>query len=172
MNLVDFCCLTFLFVLSARGAWRGFVNEWAGLLGILGGYWMAIIYGPAVNLWLIKSLDFSLSYSLIAARFILFFGSYFTVAALGTLITKILKIVWLNWLNRLLGGASGLLKGAALLAIIIVVYNNQLASFFGLAPWLGNSVFFDLLKSVGEFFLYNSSELIDKNSPINIELSV
>ena len=94
------------------------------------------------------------------------------MAALGTLITKILKIVWLNWLNRLLGGASGLLKGAALLAIIIVVYNNQLASFFGLAPWLGNSVFFDLLKFVGEFFLNNSSELIDKNSPINLELSV
>lgn len=166
MNIVDICCLAFLFALSARGAWRGFVNEWAGLLGVFIGYWMAVIYAPRVDLWLIQSFDFSVNYSLLAARVIMFCGSYFTVALLGRLITKILKIVWLNWLNRLLGGVSGLLKGVALLAIIIVIYNNQLASFFGSAPWLGNSIFFDLLDSLGENFLYYSDELMDKNNPI------
>lgn len=166
MNVVDFCCLSFLFVLTARGAWRGFVNEWAGLLGIFIGYWMVIIYAPIVDLWLITSLDFSVNYSLFSARIIIFLGSYFTVTLLGNLITKVLKVVWLNWLNRILGGASGLLKGSALLAIVIVIYNHQLASFFGSAPWLGNSMFFGLLDSLGEFFLYHSDGFIDKNNPI------
>ncbi len=167
MNIVDLCCLSFLFLLTARGIWRGFVNEWAGLLGVFIGYWMTLIYSPIVDLWLINSLDFPENYSLFAARIVIFLISYFTVALLGNLITKVLKVVWLNWINRLLGGTSGLLKGVAVLSIALAVYNNQLASFLGSEPWLGSSIFFDILNSVGEFFIYHSDGFVDKNSTIN-----
>ncbi len=161
MNTVDLCCFAFLFLLGARGTWRGFVNEWAGLIGLLSGYFFAVFYSPTVDLWLKNYLDFSPDYSFIASGALVFLGTYLIVVLVGAVFTKILKVVWLGWLNRLLGGLSGLLKGAIVLAFAIAIYNGHLVSFFGARPWVGESLIFDFLSSFGGYLRNNPSFLTD-----------
>lgn len=169
MNTVDFCCFLVLLVLTARGAWVGLVNEWAGLLGIFLGYFLSVMYAPGLDLWCQNVFELSFDYSLTAARVFIFLISYVVFKILGSFLTKILKLVWLNWINRALGGASGAFKAVVFLSVFFTVYNSHLIYFFDQAPLMGDSLIFRAVEMFSAMFFesFLDIELLQPDESVN-----
>ena len=104
MNVVDISCLALVAFFVGRGVWRGFVNEWSGLLGLALGYWAVQSYADPAAAWLANALELSDQSALLVAKFAVFLAAYLVVVLLGKALTKVLKLVWLGWINRLAGG--------------------------------------------------------------------
>lgn len=134
MSPFDLAFIALLALLVLRGAWRGFLVEWAGFAGLVLGYWVAEIYQGLVIPHLIEGLDMApvaagyLSFALIMV------ATYIVVVLIAKLITKIAKWVMLGWLNRLLGAVSGVAKALILSTLIIAIctllYENGLLSWW------------------------------------------
>ena len=48
LNVLDLVLLSIIALFTLRGALRGFLDEVAGLVGILGGVWLAGRFSPAI----------------------------------------------------------------------------------------------------------------------------
>lgn len=155
MNVVDIFCLCVIAFFAGRGIWRGFVNEWAGLLGALLGYWAIRLYSATVASWLMDVFELSDSTGLLMGKISVFLGVYLGVVLLGKLLTKVLKLVWLGWINRLVGGVSGLLKGFVFVALVWALYTHFLLPRFRdtLSLYVGSSWVYDLVAWVGRQLL-------------------
>ena len=156
MNVVDISCLALVAFFAGRGIWRGFVNEWSGLLGLVMGYFAIQAYAPPAGDWLANALELSAPSALLMAKFTLFLAAYLGIVLLGKALTKVLKLVWLGWVNRLAGGLSGLAKGRCFfcptLSILPPGYCPKISDFRALdrrtpgytAPWFPQAMCYSI----------------------------
>jgi len=154
VNVVDISCLALVAFFAGRGIWRGFVNEWSGLLGLVMGYFAIQAYAPPAGDWLANALELSAPSALLMAKFTLFLGAYLGIVLLGKALTKVLKLVWLGWVNRLAGGLSGLAKGVVFSALLLAFYLQAIVPKFQISePWTGDSWVYSTLVSAGNVLL-------------------
>lgn len=154
MNVVDISCLALVAFFVGRGVWRGFVNEWSGLLGLALGYWAVQSYADPAAAWLANALELSDQSALLVAKFAVFLAAYLVVVLLGKALTKVLKLVWLGWINRLAGGLSGLAKGVVFSALLLAFYLQVIVPKFHISsPWTGESWVYHTLVSAGSVLL-------------------
>ncbi|MDG1252897.1 MAG: CvpA family protein [Schleiferiaceae bacterium] len=150
---MDISCLVCVLFFVSRGIWRGFVNEWSGLLGLALGYFAVKIYAVPFADWLTNAMELRLSSALLLSRFTVFLGAYLAIVLLGKLLTKVLKLVWLGWINRLAGGLSGLVKGVVFTSLLLAFYTQAIMPRFPLDGLIGDSWIYSSLISVGELLL-------------------
>lgn len=163
MTGLDLVVLGLVLGLAARGLWRGFINDLSGLLGLVLGYFFArplsaklepILASFIENPGLRSGISFYLS----------LFAIYLAVVLLGKIATKLSKLVLLGWLNRLLGAASGLLKGlllASLLALPVRWMGDAFPSVGPGAEYREKSRFFGYALAAGEWFAPNLFRVVD-----------
>ena len=125
MNLFDVLTILVL-VWTIFSGWRsGFVAQLLGLVGILGGAFLAVAYGAEVG----KMLGFNESYSVIAGFLITFVVTMIVVSIVSRLLARVLSAIGLGWVNRFLGAAFSVLKGVLVLSMLyaaIFSLNEQL----------------------------------------------
>jgi membrane protein required for colicin V production len=148
VNSVDIFVLVLVAFFTGRGIWRGFINEWSGLVGLAVGYFLIQKYTEPTGAWLSNAFEWGISNATLVGKFVLFLGGYLVVVLLGKLLTKVLKLVWLGWANRLLGGISGLAKGIVFTALLWAAYTDLFVPRFAVTePLEGESWVYRSLNS-------------------------
>ncbi len=124
MNYLDII-LGILLILSAfNGFSKGFVEELAGLVALILGIWVAIHFSDVVARYLTDHFHFTFEHLHIAAFIITFVIVVVLVYLVGALVNKVVKAASLGFLNRLAGFGFGIIKGALILSVVLVVFNR------------------------------------------------
>jgi membrane protein required for colicin V production len=153
VNVIDISCLALVLFFVGRGIWRGFVNEWSGLLGLALGYFAVKLYAAPFADWLANAVELSPSTALLVSKFTVFLSTYLVVVLLGKLLTKVLKLVWLGWINQIAGGLSGLAKGIVFTSLLVAFYTQAIIPRFPLDDLVGTSWIYHGLIDAGEVLL-------------------
>ncbi len=149
MKGLDLVILLFTAFLVAKGIWKGFVKEIAGVLAVLLAVVVSFIYhGPAIA-YFGSRIEFD--YLPIAAYVVLFVTTYTAVMLLSKLIDKILHSIFLGGINRILGGVFGAIKSALWLAILTYAYTTANSGVgFQHPEWILDSQYFPFLVDFSE----------------------
>lgn len=124
MNIVDVILLVLLFLFGLRGYFKGFFRETFSLTGLIVGFMAAVRYNHTVAMlgeeyWQISP------FILKGASFVaIFFVFYFFFNLLGWFFHHSKKFLFLQTLNRAGGIAIGIVKGAALMALMVFFMNS------------------------------------------------
>jgi membrane protein required for colicin V production len=148
MVWVDYVILGIILVSVLVGVWRGFVKEALSLVAWLVGFWVALAHWQGAAAWLGRYVD-----SGGAAAVLAFAGLLVAVLLVGALINhfvaKGIEAAGLKPADRALGAAFGVVRGAALVAVLLLFSGllhadgsaawrrSQLVPYFGpLVTWL------------------------------------
>lgn len=118
LNYFDVVLLALLGVFAVRGAMRGFLDEVAGLVGLVAGVYAAGLFYTPLGQYMSPIFRES-SWAFVLAYVLILIGVMLVVALIARVLHKVLKVAYADWLNHLAGAVAGGLKG--LLACIIAV---------------------------------------------------
>ena len=138
--------------LAIRGVLHGFIREFFGLAGIVGGVYVASVYGEVVGAWMSANVySFKNPSAITLVGFLVLLVSVWAVALLvAEVLQRLVALSALGVVNRLLGFIFGALKVYRVLAIIIAALANiQFARSF-LESKTQNSYLYPMLKKTGE----------------------
>ncbi len=134
MSGADWVIIAVILVSVAQAASSGFFKEAFGIAGLVFGYLLAAWQYERVaghfepylkSMWLGE----------IAAFLVIFFAVMILAGIAGRLTHWAMKEAGLSFFDRVLGGALGLLRGALVVAVVLV----GMASFTPTSKWLDNS---------------------------------
>ena len=124
MNYIDII-LGILLILSAIGGFRkGFIVELASLAALILGVWGAIEFSYVTSEFLVDYFDWNWDHLNTVSFIITFVVIVILVHIVAKTVTKLVETVLLGFVNKLAGLVFGLLKGALILSIILVVFDK------------------------------------------------
>lgn len=141
-----------ILLLAIRGVINGFVREFLGLVGIVGGVYVASVYAESVGSWISANVYAFKNPSAITliGFLVLLVGIWVIALLIAEVLQKLINLSALGVVNRLLGFAFGALKVFMVFAIIIAALTNiQFARSF-IERKTQNSYLYPMLKSTGE----------------------
>ncbi len=124
MNNLDILLIIVLVLSMIEGFRKGFIEELAALVGLILGIWAALHFSGFVAQLLASQFDINSQYLPIFAFVGIFIGVVISTSILGSIAGKVIKAISLGWLNRLAGLFFGLIKGALILSILLIVFNK------------------------------------------------
>jgi membrane protein required for colicin V production len=133
-NLLDAALLLVMLLFMIRGFFRGFMDEVAGLVSIVGGIWLAGMFHVRLGKLLLPYIADPIWANMVAFVLILC-ATMLIVAAVAAILRKILALAFAGWLNHLAGGVAGLAKGFVICVIAIGLMQHFLAD----APFMESS---------------------------------
>jgi membrane protein required for colicin V production len=139
MIWVDYCIVAVLLVSTIVGVIRGFARETLGLLTWILAIWLAIAFAGAVAIRLGPYISVP-SVRIAAAYAILFLGGLLIGGIITALIVRTIRDGVLSSTDRTLGGGFGVIRGAVLVALFILVAGTTPARH---DPWWQRSVLLD-----------------------------
>ena len=120
MIWVDYCIVGVLAVSTLIGVIRGFARETLGLLTWVLAIWLSAAFAPVVADSLADYLS-APSVRSIAAHVLLFFGGLLVGGIATALLVRRLRESVLSSTDRTLGAGFGLMRGAVLVAMFVLV---------------------------------------------------
>ncbi|MBG0776894.1 MAG: CvpA family protein [Desulfovibrionaceae bacterium] len=126
MNILDIIFAVIAGYLVLRGLFRGLVVETASLAGAVVGFFLANSYAPALAPYTAKVLS-TTAWAHTASYFAIFAATMILATLLAKAARRLLQIEFAAWLDHVAGGLVGLVKGALICSVILLV----LANFFG-----------------------------------------
>jgi membrane protein required for colicin V production len=131
VNWIDLSVLFVLVLFGLRGYFRGLFREVFSLAGLVLGFMVAVRYNEAAAA-LVRTYWATSPLLLKGVAFVAaFFLVYFILNLFGWLLHRSEKILLLHTVNRVGGVAIGLGKGAAIMALIVVLFSS--------ASWMPHS---------------------------------
>lgn len=127
ISSLDVVVAVLILVFMVRGAWIGFMRQFAAFLALVGSYWLAGRYSgqlmPYVhnfieNPKLIFFISFALLFCLSAVLFIL--G--------GKVLHRVMEITLLGWFDRFIGLLLGAVKGVILSSLLYLFLVSSLSA--------------------------------------------
>lgn len=163
MTALDVLSVGILVFFTGRGIWRGLINDLAGLVGLLMGYLFADSLSVYLEPFLAAFIDdtgllHGLSY------YLSLFAIYLAVVLLGKIATRLSTLILLGWLNRLLGGLTGLAKGALIAALVSLPLRwvgDEFPSVGPGAEYRAQSTYFGYALSFGDWLAPNLFRVVD-----------
>lgn len=126
-TIFDVIIVLALAVFAVRGACTGLVGEAAGLLSLVGGFWVASRFYSV----LAQHLTFITAWRDLASYVLLFLAVFIAVG----LLQKLVPFSCTGWIDKVAGGLLGLARGVLLMAVILLI----LQPIFGNAGFLRHS---------------------------------
>ncbi|NOR75455.1 MAG: CvpA family protein [Draconibacterium sp.] len=124
MNYIDIV-LGILLLFSAVGGFKkGLIVELASLAALILGIWGAIKFSYITSEFLVENFDWNWDHLNTVSFIITFIVIVILVNIVAKTVTKLVETVMLGFVNKLAGLVFGFLKGAIILSIILVVFNN------------------------------------------------
>ncbi len=118
---------------SVSGLMRGFCKEFFGLVGLIGGLWLAYTYHPVISSYL--TLIDGEAWRTMGAYILIFLGANIAAGLAAVLLQSILTLAMLPWADKLAGCILGIAKATFLCSVVILIVER----FFGHADFLDNS---------------------------------
>ncbi len=126
MNTLDILILAILALTLVRGLFRGFVREISSIVGLIVGFILANRYHDQLLPLVSNILPDPVLANLISYTLI-FLTGLVLILIIAAVLRYLLKITLLGWLDRLAGGTMGLIKGALLSILIVLLLTTFLA---------------------------------------------
>ena len=141
LTYFDMILLVILVLFLLRGVMNGFLAEFSGLLGLIGGLWYASYAYKDVAPYLANMIRDS-AWRDLAAYGVVFISVLLAVALLAHGVSKIFSLMALAPLDKALGAALGLVRGLVVCSVSLVILRHFLpdAPFFKhslVTPWMG-----------------------------------
>jgi membrane protein required for colicin V production len=163
MTALDVLTLGIFLFFTARGIWRGFINDLAGLLALVLGYLfagrLAVIFQPFLTAFI---EDTGLLNGV--AYYLSLFAIYLAVVLLGKIATRMSKLILLGWLNRLLGALTGMAKGVLVAALVALPLRWMGDEFPSVGPGVElrtQSTYYSYALKFGEWMTPNLFRVVD-----------
>jgi membrane protein required for colicin V production len=163
MTVLDVFTLGIFLFFTARGIWRGFINDLAGLLALVLGYLFAGRLAVVIEPFLSAFIDDS-GLMRGVAYYLSLFAIYLAVVLLGKIATRLSKLILLGWLNRLLGALTGMGKGALVAALVALPLRWMGDSFPSIGPGAelrSQSTYYSYALGFGEWLTPNLFRVVD-----------
>jgi membrane protein required for colicin V production len=149
---LDLVVVVFCAFLLAKGIWKGFVKEIAGIVAVIGGVAVSFLFHAQIQPHI--SSFVAEKYVQLASYVLVFLGFYLIVMLVGKLLDKILRSIFLGGINRVLGAVFGLIKACFWLTLMTFSYTKvQLGIGFSHPLWVTDSMCYPFLLdlvSIGE----------------------
>ena len=117
LNVLDLVLLSIIALFTLRGALRGFLDEVAGLVGILGGVWLAGRYYGELGQIFARYTQSHWVY--IVAYVLILCMVMFVISICARALHSFLKMAYADWLNHIAGAAVGGVKGFLICAVMV-----------------------------------------------------
>jgi membrane protein required for colicin V production len=125
MNLLDGVLLVILGYCLIRGIFRGLIKELSAIIGVLGGYYTAYTYYPAIARQLARWIS-NPGYLNIISFLLLFMAVFWIVSIAGVVLKYLMNIAFLGWTDRISGALFGALKAMLINVVLILVLTTFL----------------------------------------------
>ena len=173
MSLFDAVILGITLILGIKGFFDGFVKEIAGLIGIIGGLYLASKFyheaGVYINRYIFQIPNKS---AIDLVGFIaVFVGFWIFAVFIGFLLGKILKISALGALDRILGFIFASLKFFILVSVIVTLLYQVAFIKENLDKYTKNSKIFPVMLKLGSKIV-NISQKDVENTLKNVKISL
>ncbi|MBZ2171252.1 MAG: CvpA family protein [Desulfovibrio sp.] len=119
-NMLDAAFLIIVGLFVLRGLFRGFVEEVAGLVGVIGGFILANRHHGDAAPHVAKVVG-DPGWVNVIAYVGVFLGVLLVVAIVARIIRKLLVITFAGWLDHMAGGVMGAAKGLLICSILLAV---------------------------------------------------
>ncbi len=125
MNLIiDIIIGVVMLAFLVMGIKKGFIRQVLEIVGIIAAFVGSFLAAHYLGEYLERRFELSYDLSLIIAALALFFGILVLFHFLGLFLQKIANITLLGSFDRVGGGIFGLLKGALLVSLLLVITLN------------------------------------------------
>jgi membrane protein required for colicin V production len=120
MSSLDIVLLAVVAFCGVLGIYWGFIRQALAIAGLLAGVAMAGRYGGRVADWLSSYIASETVTQLLGFLLVLIAVSA-AASLLATLIRRFVGLLFLGWLDHAIGGVLGLLQGALVCAVILLI---------------------------------------------------
>ncbi len=125
MNPLDIVITIVLSYCLIRGGFRGLIKEISAIIGVLGGFFLAVNYYRPIAHILEKQVG-ETAFQNILGFMIIFGGTLILVSLLGMAIKRMLEASDLSWFDRFGGCIIGTSKALLISAVIVVALTTFL----------------------------------------------
>jgi len=171
LNYFDIVVGLIILFLGLKGVINGFFKEVFGLIGIIGGIFIASRYGDIVgqqlsdNIFKFESTG-AINFSGFLATLILF---WILMIVIGSIFKKLSHISGLGPIDKLFGFVLGSSKFFLITAVIAHATYNIQALKTSIQPLVENSILFPILTTTGAFIM--KMDPIEMGNDINISIN-
>jgi len=177
LNYMDIAIGTIVVILGIKGLMNGLIKELFGLIGLIGGVYIASRMAEQVGDMIDKELlHLDNPAALKLFGFIAVFAGVWIVSMLiGTLFSKMIQMSGFGFVNGLFGFIFGGGKYFLIFALIITALSNVTLVKENMGKYFDDSVLYPYLKEAGSYLINIDTETFDKidlNSSIAIPPSL
>lgn len=164
MNIFDIVVLTLVVILGLKGLFRGLTKELFGLIGIVGGVFVASRLASDVGEVVNSVIPMENENTIALAGFVLSIVVFWVLAYLiGMILEKIFCASGLGIFDRLFGFIFGAGKIFLLFSVISYAVTQVKAINDALVPKLKDSIVFPILTKTGSYILKLDTSNFQKN---------
>ncbi|BAF70285.1 CvpA family protein [Nitratiruptor sp. SB155-2] len=151
----DIVIALIIFILGLKGLIDGFVKEFFGLAGIIGGIYFGSRYADTVGSFIDHNIiTIKNEAALTFVGFLVgLFGIWIAMALLGNLVTKLTHMSGLGFFNRLFGVLFGWAKIFLIFAVIIYAISSMEITKRVLEKYTKNSILYPLMIQTGAYII-------------------
>ncbi len=124
MNYIDIILLILILLSAINGFRKGFIEELAGLAALILGIWAALQFSGLIAQLITENFDYQSRFLSVIAFLVTFIIVLIIVNIIGAMVSKLIKSIHLGFLNQLAGLVFGVVKGALVLSVFLVVFNK------------------------------------------------
>ena len=162
MNVLDLIIGIILVLFAITGLRKGLIIEAFYLASFLFGAYGAMHFSDAVADWMSDFINVNEDYLTIISFIVTFIIVLILVRLLGRVISRLLEAISLGFVDKIGGFIFGVLKGALLVSVIIMIMNV-----FGASDLINNdlresSKLYTLTESIANTIYDNREDLEDK----------
>jgi len=154
INVFDFVVIALIVILGLKGLFRGFIKEIFGIIGIIGGVFVASRVAVDVGKLINDIIPIPNENTITMVGFIVVLVCFWIVAyLLGMILDKVFDLSGLGFFNRILGFFFG--AGKIFLLISVIIYSASQIKMVNdkLQPKVKNSVTFPILIESGKYII-------------------
>ena len=169
INYFDAIIGGLILILAFKGFLNGFIKEFFGLLGIVGGVYIASRLVDDVSVFIYDNflqIDNGATLKLIAFVSVLSI-IWISSIILGAVFSKLSEMSGLGFVNRLFGFIVGGGKYFLIFALIITALSNVTLVQENLGKYVNNSHLYPYLKEAGSFLINIDPTLFENQKPTN-----
>lgn len=120
MTIFDYAVFTVLGLSVGLGWWRGFVYELLSIAGWIAAFIVARFFAQEASLWAPDWMGASET-KMVVAYIGLFIGTLIICGIVAWLLSKLVRVAGLGLIDRLMGAIFGLVRGLALVLIMVLL---------------------------------------------------
>ncbi len=171
VSLLDLVSIALILFLGIKGIFRGFVKEVFGLIGIIGGIYVASRYAEGAGNFIdVNFLDLQNKGSLYLIGFIAVLIAFWLFATMiGFLLGKLVHSSGLGIVDKILGFVVGGAKVFLIFSVIIYVFSNIGIFKASINNLFSGSMMYPIFQEVGAKIVKIDPSQINVNDSIKIE---